>query len=242
MSEYRVIKPVGTYGLGKEVFVSPEDYERLADHHWFLLKSGYVVRSQYLGRRKQATVYMHREVLQAQPSDVVDHKNGQRTDNRRENLRFCSISENAGNAKAVKSSSSFKGVSRDNQKQAWLAQISISCKHYYLGVYKNEEEAARAYDAAARFYFGEFAHPNFPAETKKLSQQEIKTCNRLSRKEKTSSRFRGVTWDKRRGKWYAYIRVGGKTKTAYFTTELEAAQFYDSFVKENGLKKPLNFP
>lgn len=96
----------------------------------------------------------------------VDHRNGDGLNNRRENLRRVSRTQNNANARLRKDSTSgFKGVSWQKRDRTWYARIVVSGQRRFLGCFRTAEEAARAYDAAARELFGEFARPNFPMET-----------------------------------------------------------------------------
>jgi hypothetical protein len=86
----------------------------------------------------------------------VDHKNGNRLDNRIENLRECSLSQNQQNrTKSMNCSSIYKGVS--NKSNKWQARI----KQFYIGLFNTELEAAIAYDEVAKRLFGDFAKTNF---------------------------------------------------------------------------------
>lgn len=100
------------------------------------------------------------------PSMWVDHINGNRSDNRIANLRLASASQNSRNTRSAKGSSSqFLGVHRDNSKAKWKAKIRIDGRDKHLGYFDIEEDAARAYDAAALASFGDFARPNFNTAT-----------------------------------------------------------------------------
>jgi len=106
---------------------------------------------------------VHRVIMSEEGTKVVDHINGNKLDNRRSNLRVCSIKQNVRNAKKRKSKnqkSKYKGVSI-NSSGKYYARIIVDYKSYYLGQYTSEEEAARAYDAAASRYFGDFSRRNF---------------------------------------------------------------------------------
>ena len=92
------------------------------------------------------------------PSDVVDHINGNRFDNRWENLRPATRSQNLQNRGPQKQNTyRLKGVFYDEQRRKWLASIKHQGKAYFLGRHKTKEEAAHAYNKAAIELHGEFA-------------------------------------------------------------------------------------
>jgi hypothetical protein len=93
----------------------------------------------------------------------IDHVNGNGLDNRRENLRRCSTSEQARNRpKQLNARSRFKGVWWSKTAEKWQSSIMLSGKSVHLGIFDEEVSAAVAYDRAAREHFGEFARTNFP--------------------------------------------------------------------------------
>lgn len=90
----------------------------------------------------------------------LDHKDGDTLNNTDGNLRESSASQNSRNRRSMAGSSSkFLGVSKFRNK--WKAQISIENKTTHIGVFDNEEDAARAYDKEAVRVAGEFARVNF---------------------------------------------------------------------------------
>jgi len=94
---------------------------------------------------------------------LVDHRNRCGLDNRRENLRSATTSQNISNTGLWRSNrSGYKGVSWHKRTRKWTANITINTKQIWLGDYRAAEDAARAYDAAAVKYRGEFAVLNFP--------------------------------------------------------------------------------
>jgi hypothetical protein len=102
--------------------------------------------------------YLHRIIMKAKKGDIVDHKNLNKLDNRKENLRFCSQSENGMNRpKENKGNNTFKGVVYNKRKKKWMTRVAKK----FIGYFDNEIEAAKAYDKYAKLYFKDFAFTNF---------------------------------------------------------------------------------
>ena len=142
---------------GSSFIFDAADYDVVIQHHWYISYYGYVVHD-----LKDGVIRLHRILMNAPEGTHVDHINGDGTDNRRCNLRVCTPKENHRNLKlAVTNKSGYKGVSYITKRQRYRAQISVNMKNKFLGYYSNPIDAARAYDEAARFYFGEFAKTNF---------------------------------------------------------------------------------
>jgi hypothetical protein len=95
--------------------------------------------------------------------EYLDHINRVMDDNRIENLRECSISQNSRNIKKKKGcSSKYIGV-RKREWGSWEVSIRVNKKKVYIGSYQNEEEAAKAYDDACfKYGVADFANLNFP--------------------------------------------------------------------------------
>ena len=96
-------------------------------------------------------------------SGLVDHRNTDSLDNRRANLRLATHSQNSCNSRRDKSNtySRYRGVSFSKRKQKWFAAIRADGKKTWLGYFDSEEDAAKAYDTAAKKYHGEYATLNF---------------------------------------------------------------------------------
>lgn len=145
---------------GMVAIVDDDDYERLSKFGWFYHKNGYAMRSYKIdGNSKKSR--MHREVLMAPKGKDVDHINGNKLDNRKSNLRIATRSQNNANSKlSSHNNSGYRGVGWMPARNKWRARIQINGKGIHLGLFETIEEAALAYNAAARKYFGEFAKLN----------------------------------------------------------------------------------
>jgi hypothetical protein len=88
----------------------------------------------------------------------IDHENLDRGDNRINNLRKCSRSQNQFNrGKQENNTSGFKGVSYHSQSGKWVARLSAGGKRKSLGLHDTPESAHQAYCAGAKLHHGEFA-------------------------------------------------------------------------------------
>ena len=108
-------------------------------------------------------IYLHRLVLGLTDSRIhADHINGDGLDNRRANLRRATRYQNMANQTlSRRNTSGYKGVAHYPRTPAYRATITAKGERRHLGFFSTPEEAARAYDAAARELHGEFARINF---------------------------------------------------------------------------------
>lgn len=147
---------------GKVALVDEEIPETISGRVWYYNAGNGYAFSITSGK----TTYLHRLIMGAGIGQQVDHINGDKLDNRRANLRLCTHAENQHNRKKNSGTSSrFKGVYWHNVTQKWQAYIRIDGDLRYLGLFEQEEAAAKEYDRAAKLCFGEFARFNFPAES-----------------------------------------------------------------------------
>lgn len=153
---------------GLVALVDDEDMEYLSQFTWCVgeVSPGrrYAMTRVRKPDGKQATVYMHRIILDAPPKKKVDHINGDGLDNRRENIRLCSHSQNLANRKgpASHNTSGYVGVILYRGK--WRAAVVKDNKRHYVGQFDTPEQAARARDKKARALHGPFAYVNFEEE------------------------------------------------------------------------------
>ncbi len=151
---------------GMVALVDGEDFERINTYKWCVLKhhSGRFYAIRFTGPRIfRKVIYMHRDVMNAPRRIEVDHIHPEDTlDNRKANLRLCTHAENLHNHKKnTNNTSGYKGVSWNSRYHRWEAKIGFDNKHIWLGIFGTAEDAARAYDNAAKEHHGEFAKTNF---------------------------------------------------------------------------------
>ena len=138
---------------GKVAIVDDDVYEEHSQYKWHCSVNGYAAR-----RSKNKIVYLHREILNAPKGKIVDHKNQDRLDNRRSNLRICTQGENLRNrGNQTNNTSGYKGVSYMKREDKWRAYLKYEGQMYWLGSYKDKKDAAKAYNEKAVEFFGEFA-------------------------------------------------------------------------------------
>lgn len=144
----------------RECIIDDSDYEYISQYRWYYAKHGYAARTVRSGGLKK-NVYMHRFIMGAKRGEVIDHKNRNTLDNRRGNLRICTVRDNASNKRIQDNNTvGFKGIYRRKENGKWQAEIKINGKKRALGCYQFKEQAAMVYDIWAIFYYGEYALTN----------------------------------------------------------------------------------
>lgn len=150
---------------GRFATIDAADWDRVKAYKWNVDSDGYAYSSQ--PKEKGGNIMLHRFLLNLPKRNgvCVDHINGDRLDNCRENLRPCSVAENSRNrAKQKQSKYTYKGVKRDGK--SWRAYISV-------GGFETEEAAATEYDRLAIFCHGAFARLNLPRKIINLVTPQI---------------------------------------------------------------------
>jgi AP2 domain len=150
---------------GKVSVVDEADYQWLSQWKWYARKhrNTYYAQRKTRHSEKPRNLMMHVAILGANGGDHID---GNGLNNRRSNLRPSTRHQNGWNrGKQKNNTSGFKGVSWYQSHQKWNAHIQAFGKIKHLGFFDSILEAAKAYDAGAIKYHGEFAKLNFPNVT-----------------------------------------------------------------------------
>jgi hypothetical protein len=154
---------------GLFAIVDVEDYERVSRYTW--CASGMGNRVYAYRHDNGKTLAMHRFLTNCPQGMVVDHIDGNGLNNRQNNLRVCTQQQNLYNSRPKGKSSKYKGVCRDKRRKGWVVYVRYNRRNIFVGRFKDEIEAARAYDRKAYELFGEYAYLNFPEETRMESQK-----------------------------------------------------------------------
>lgn len=132
--------------------IDTEDLPKILERTWCISKTGYAVAG--ISRK---TVKLHRHLLNPSPKEVIDHINGDPLDNRRENLRICTNSENTKNNRLQKNNPlGYTGI-RKTPHGMYNARITVDRQEIHIGNYPTFEEAVLARIDAEVKYYGEFS-------------------------------------------------------------------------------------
>lgn len=130
-------------------------------------KAGSMGKDYYrVGYKGKTSVFVHRIIWEMHNGPIpqgmqVDHINQDKLDNRLENLRLATRSQNNHNSSRLGGKSKYKGVYKAHWKEGkWFAKLTIGGKQVYVGSYDCEEEAAEAINAAYLHFHGTYAHLN----------------------------------------------------------------------------------
>jgi len=226
--------------LTKDKFatVDNEDFEFLVNFaSWFCNNQGSKkLKYRAVSTKDYKTYYMHRVIMERvynrklRSTETVDHIDGDPLNNTRKNLRVCTKKNNTRYKVKTTSecTSKYKGVCWQINRKKWFSQIKVNSKTINLGYFINEKDAAKCYDSAANFYFGEFSILNFPNEV-----VEYKPKN----KHQKTSKYKWVSYIKSNNKWLVQITLGGDRYSVSRETEEDAKNELDNiiinFKKEN---------
>lgn len=152
----------GKKSQGYYALVDNEDYEALNKYKWKLQK-GYACRNAYIDTARGVHIYklksMHRVIMDAPEGLTVDHINRNRLDNRKSNLRLCTMAQNLKNVPIRDTNKSgYKGVYLEKRTGKYYSQISNDSKAIHLGTFNTKWEAYSAYKKASKKYHREYSN------------------------------------------------------------------------------------
>lgn len=146
----------------KQAMVDDEDYEWLNQWKWYISNKGYAIR----GVRNVSlptgykSISMHRLINNTPDGYETDHKNGDKLDNRRVNIRTASRAQNRYNTPPrADNKSGVAGVIWYKPLKKWLAYIQVDKKHIHLGYYYELNDAVAVRRTAESTYCGDFSWP-----------------------------------------------------------------------------------
>jgi hypothetical protein len=179
---------VGDYVIGyfeddSSFIIDVQDYELVSKYRWWKDKnSGYFITT-----TNGCALYLHRLLLPDKEGLVCDHRNRDKSDNRRVNLRYATKQQNSQNRSiSCANKSGYIGVCWHIRNKKFHAGIRVNGKTLNLGYYHTAEEAARVRDKAALQYYGDFANLNFGGgheqehnEQRRNAKKRTKACENI---------------------------------------------------------------
>jgi hypothetical protein len=146
---------------GKYAIIDDEDFTFLNQWKWYCSSSGYANRSIRLGAGgKKKIIHMHRLISNCPSGQQVDHRDLNRLNNQKSNLRICNQSQNEMNKNIRRDNTTgYRGISLNGNKYI-RARINVGGRQIHLGYFPDLISAAQARDTATKKYFGEFTRVN----------------------------------------------------------------------------------
>ncbi len=220
-----------------------EDHEWISKYKWYISKESktFYAKCDLKKDKKRIRKRMHIEILKKhgilKNGDYVDHIDHNGLNNQKSNLRACLKKENNRNVSVRNNeykSSIYKGVVWIKHRHKWISQITCDGIRYSLGYYDDEKYAAAVYNFAAKELFKEFAELN------SVDVELIKPVI-LKKKKANTSNYKGVSWHKSHGKWYAEITINySKVKLGAYSLEIDAAKAYNNYIINNNINRKMN--
>jgi|WetSurMetagenome_2_1015567.scaffolds.fasta_scaffold20333_10 AP2-like factor, euAP2 lineage len=144
--------------------IDDEDFEKVIKYKWCAMikknaiYAGHNATLKIDGKFKTKWILLHRFIMTINKNEYIDHIDHDGLNCQKSNLRKCTLQENHYNQLKQKknTSSKFKGVCFNKQRNKWQANIKNNNKKIHLGLYLTENEAALAYNNKAEEIFGKF--------------------------------------------------------------------------------------
>lgn len=215
------------------IYIVDDQDSDLGQYAWYPNAKGYA-------RNWKLMTSMHQMIAKRMGlKGLIDHKNRDNKDNRRENLREATKRQNGANTgKTKRNTSGYRGVQR--QYGRWVVLMAIDGRAKWVGSFDTKEQAAVAYDIKAKETYGEFAYCNIPNASLELIEQ-VKARLSSAKQCAGKSKYYGVSMATYR--WRACFTVDKhRVHIGYFDTEEEAAKAVDEKIIAFGIDRKLNFP
>jgi hypothetical protein len=152
--------------------IDDEKYEKVSKYKWYVISPDGIPYA--YTNIKGKFIYLHRFILNAPKGITVDHRNHDTLDNRCNNLRLATSSQNIMNTRLRSDNTSgHRGVAWDKNKKQWLVRIHVNYKVLYLGRYKDFDKAVQVYEEKAIELFGKWKYQ----EKKCNAANNTKTIN-----------------------------------------------------------------
>ncbi len=214
-------------GRAQFALCSPEDYDMLVKYTWCCNKDGYVK-----GKVDGILKTMHRVIMDASKTQIVDHINKERHDNRRENLRLVTAAQNAQNRKKSEGASSrYRGVTFVKHSNKYRACFEADKQRILIGDFLNEQDAAEEFDVYI-LHNGYTHDLNFPD---KVEEYKLRAPKAKSRKRILD--MQGVIEHENDFE----AKVGNKS-LGHFDDKIKAAKAVDEYIVKQDIGRDLNFP
>ncbi len=151
---------------GQVCLISREDND-LSTYAWHMSTKGGYVQRKVKEDEKRKYIFLHREIAQRiiggslTHSIIVEHENGNKLDNRRQNILPLTAAESTQRHNIRRSNKSgYRGVYYNKSEEKWVSSITVNKRKIHLGYYNDPKCAAKAYNEAAIKYYGEDAKLN----------------------------------------------------------------------------------
>jgi len=147
---------IGTTRAGDQFTIDSDVFDLVKDYCWRKDAKGYIVANSKNGKNK--TIKIHRLIMGVleNPEIIIDHKNWDKTNNQKANLRCCTKGQNNTNIKRKRNNTTgYTGVQKVGEK--YQAKISLNGVRYYLGTFENKEDAIEARHKAETIMHGEWS-------------------------------------------------------------------------------------
>lgn len=141
---------------GNEFIIDCDDYQKIKNYTWRASSNGYIITT-----KNRKNILLHRLIMNPSDNLIVDHINHNKKDNRKKNLRICTMSNNNMNKSKLSSNTSgVTGVTWNENSGCWVSQIGLNNNMIILGYNTNFDEAVKLRKEAEEKYFGEYSYNN----------------------------------------------------------------------------------